>query len=568
MERDGVPDQALAAAVDDALLGDILAGLPEAQPGRALGSPSDFSSLYVRHRSGLAAHARRYLRDPRDVDEVVQETFLRLFLAISEIETEIQAIAFARRTLTNLCIDRYRADRRRPTLITLDASPFFDLNGAEEDPDPVLQAEDAAIVRDALARLSPLHRAALVKREIEEKPLPQIAAELGIAEDSVKHLLFRARRALRRLLVGTTVEPGVDPTGLSPRNASPLLRGAGVLILFLVAAIVAATGLRPLLSGSSKGGSDGGTVAGGVPSLNLPGLGGPGGTAAPKPQRAPAAHHHHAGGSVSTVPSLSVGISAPPATTHKPVSKQPARPAPFGAHAPRSHYRLNGPLEVTGAPHITPGGFSRDTDGATVASSSFSAPTNQGTFELNQSVSTASDAGTTVTVTPAFVVGGAVQQPQLTGSAAAVGTASNGDVTVDVVAGAQPAASTNAFPLTGLAAHLELTPDLSQVLSETVTLSTQRPAPPAPGAGAATTPGGSTGASQPGAAPAAGTTTAQPAPTTTSPTPTTPTTAPTGPPASAPPGATGPAAPAPVPSSGDPVAGDTADPGPAASTGE
>jgi RNA polymerase sigma-70 factor (ECF subfamily) len=237
------PDPELAAAVDEALIGDVLADLPEAQPNRALTSPADFSSLYVRHRSGLAAHARRFLRDPRDVDEVVQETFLRLFLAISEIETEIQAIAFARRTLTNLCIDRYRAERRRPTLVTLEASAVSDVTSDDEVPDPVLQAEDAAIVRDALARLSPLHRAALVKREIEEKALPQIAYELGVAEDSVKHLLFRARRALRRLLVGTSVEPGSDLT--------PLLRGATVFILFLVGVLVVASGVRPLLSGGA-----------------------------------------------------------------------------------------------------------------------------------------------------------------------------------------------------------------------------------------------------------------------------------------------------------------------------
>ena len=71
----------------------------------------------------------------------------------------------------------------------------------------------------ALSQLSPLHRAALVKREIEEKSLPVIADELDVAEDSVKHLLFRARRALRKLLAGTSVAPGADaelPAALRP----------------------------------------------------------------------------------------------------------------------------------------------------------------------------------------------------------------------------------------------------------------------------------------------------------------------------------------------------------------
>ena len=65
-------------------------------------------------------------------------------------------------------------------------------------------------MREALALLSPLHREALIKREIEEKPLPQIAEELDIPVEQVKHVLHRARRSLRRLLVGTHVEPGVD----------------------------------------------------------------------------------------------------------------------------------------------------------------------------------------------------------------------------------------------------------------------------------------------------------------------------------------------------------------------
>src|SRR5207249_476352 len=76
--------------------------------------------------------------------------------------------------------------------------------------DPVLRAEDAAIVREALSRLTPEHRAALVKREIEEKCLADIAVEMHLPEASVKHLLYRARRSLRRLLVGTSVDPTID----------------------------------------------------------------------------------------------------------------------------------------------------------------------------------------------------------------------------------------------------------------------------------------------------------------------------------------------------------------------
>ena len=211
--------------------------------------PHEFAALFIRHRWSFALHARRFLQDQRDIDEVVQEGFLRLFLALPELETELQALAYGRRTITNLCIDRYRADQRRPRLVDLESIPASAFPDDDDETDPVIQAEDAAIVREALAMLSPLHREALIKREIEEKSLPQIAAELDIPVEQVKHVLHRARRSLRRLLVGTHVEPGVDldVAMLLAANRARAARAAkpvGVAVLTLLLVLAGVVGLR------------------------------------------------------------------------------------------------------------------------------------------------------------------------------------------------------------------------------------------------------------------------------------------------------------------------------------
>jgi RNA polymerase sigma-70 factor (ECF subfamily) len=235
-------DPVFVEAVEDAMSGD---DLPTLSPNRALGAdPHDFAGLYIRHRSSFAMHARRFLRDPRDVDEVVQEAFLRLFLALPELSTELQALAYCRRTVTNLCIDRYRADKRRPRLVNIESLPQNDFAEAELD-DPVVQAEDAAFVREALSLLTPLHRDALVKREIEEKSIPVIAEELGVPEESVKHLLHRARRALRRHLAKTHLAPGanlddVSTLTLLARSAASGGGRAGVAVLFMLVFLVGA----------------------------------------------------------------------------------------------------------------------------------------------------------------------------------------------------------------------------------------------------------------------------------------------------------------------------------------
>jgi RNA polymerase sigma-70 factor (ECF subfamily) len=511
-----LPDAEFDSAIDEAIVGEVLADLPEAQPSRLVHA-TDFSSLYIRHRSGLAAHARKFLRDGRDVDEVVQETFLRLFLAISEIETELQAIAFARRTLTNLCIDRYRADRRRPTLVALDHSPVAELADEDLRPDPVLQAEDAAIVRDALARLSPLHRAALVKREIEEKTLPQIAAELGVAEESVKHLLFRARRALRRLLVGTSVQPGVDLTvaemvGIANRRvARSLVQASNVFAVLVVGAVVAAVGVRPLIDRGASFSAPSGAAAGQVAQRAAgPASTRTAGRTTGAQRRAHRVVSHRL--SATTAPASTAPRpvpAAPPVGRHSPVKTASPRNGPSGIHhgtgtatpAPRAHLMLSGPLEVTGSPRIVAARSVVSPGGGALAVSSFVAPTTAGTFELNQTLTTRPGTGSSASVIPTFVVGNTVERPTLTGSTATVGSDAAGDVTVDLVAGAQPDPADGRFPLSSLSAQLVLTPDLSRVVSETVALAAVPVA--APSQPVAAQPGGCPAAGQP-AVPAGG----------------------------------------------------------------
>jgi DNA-binding CsgD family transcriptional regulator len=66
--------------------------------------------------------------------------------------------------------------------------------------DVIAAADDAAIVRQALAMLSPAERAALVMWEMEGRSTAEIAAELGIKESAVRHTVSRARASLRKVM--------------------------------------------------------------------------------------------------------------------------------------------------------------------------------------------------------------------------------------------------------------------------------------------------------------------------------------------------------------------------------
>lgn len=410
--KDAVVDPALVEAVDDAVI-----DLTDVEPGRADGvlghDPADFSSFYLRYRVPLCKRASRFLSDARDVDEVVQETFLKVFLALPELDTELAAVRFAHRVLANMCIDRYRSEVRRPGLLDLD---LVAANLADDLPeDPLVRAEDAAIVRDALSKLTPEYRAALIKREIEEKSLAVIADEIGIAQDQVKHLLFRARRALRRILVGSSVDPDVDLSAgevidLAGRRVvaaagSNLIRGTAVILLLIAASawMLGAGWAFPAGHGSSHG-----VIANSGPQIGI--VPPPSGVPSPTSGSHRPAHHastarhgtvsHHApstpygathhhgatgpgGGPSSGNPRPGGGNGTPTVGTAPtvPPTTPPTSPPPTGPPPPT--FAVRG---LVNSSHAQVQNQSRVVEGnnAYESSSSFVARTASGLFQMNQ----------------------------------------------------------------------------------------------------------------------------------------------------------------------------------------
>lgn len=160
-------------------------------------------AFFLSHNGELIAHAIRILRDRDRAEEVVQEAFMKMMLAGPELSSEQHALGYLHRTIENLCVDFFRAEGRRPNLVLLDeASNEIDLkwNLQQDCTENIIAAEDAAIVRQALALLSPAERAALVMWEIEGRSTREIARELGINEKSVRHTVSRARTSFKRVM--------------------------------------------------------------------------------------------------------------------------------------------------------------------------------------------------------------------------------------------------------------------------------------------------------------------------------------------------------------------------------
>ena len=179
----------------------------------------DLGAFYTQHRAELHAHASRVLKDQIKAEEITQDALIKFMLAAPELESEEHALSYLHRTIENLCIDLFRAEGRRPNLVVLDdataeVEASWQNNGDHSA--AMSAAEDAAIIRQALALLSPAERAALVMWEMEGRSTEEIAAELGIKESAVRHTVSRARASLRKVLSTLIVN---EETGLTALDA-------------------------------------------------------------------------------------------------------------------------------------------------------------------------------------------------------------------------------------------------------------------------------------------------------------------------------------------------------------
>ena len=174
-----------------------------ASAGLKVWTVAELGAFYTEHRSELVAHASRILKDSARAEEVIQDALIKVMLAAPELESADHALGYMHRTIENLCIDISRLEGRRPNLVVLDdASAELEATWVDnkDHADVIAAAEDAAIVRQALAMLSPAERAALVMWEMEGRSTEEIAAELGIKESAVRHTVSRARTSLRRVM--------------------------------------------------------------------------------------------------------------------------------------------------------------------------------------------------------------------------------------------------------------------------------------------------------------------------------------------------------------------------------
>lgn len=202
-------------------------------------SAQDFSNIYVRFRPHLIRYAGNFLRDTTQAEEVVQDSFLYLMTSMPELDSEVGILRFLKWKVRLLCLDIVRSSGSGYNE-TFAEDAFA--GGHEEVAESIERAEDAAVVRLALAQLSPRHREVLIATVIEEKTYKQASEQMGISENGLRQLLLRARRAFRQELVGQADAANMTVSEAlrlaSKRHAGKLLSTSFVAATLIVGALI------------------------------------------------------------------------------------------------------------------------------------------------------------------------------------------------------------------------------------------------------------------------------------------------------------------------------------------
>jgi RNA polymerase sigma-70 factor, ECF subfamily len=156
------------------------------------------SAAYAAHGPELYRFALRSLGDSGLAEEAVQTTYVRAWRNAERFDDELGTLRtwlFA--ILRNVVIDLARARNARP-------STSRDADMADQQEAPAADEVDRILVawqvEEALRRLSPDHRTALVETYYRGRAYESVAADLGIPVGTVKSRVYYALRQLRLAL--------------------------------------------------------------------------------------------------------------------------------------------------------------------------------------------------------------------------------------------------------------------------------------------------------------------------------------------------------------------------------
>jgi RNA polymerase sigma-70 factor, ECF subfamily len=181
------------------------------------GDARAFEDLFLFHGRRVFSVAQRITKNREDAEDVVQETFRKVFLHLAEFQEKSQFSTWLIRIAMN---EAFMLVRRRRGIVealpeNIDdgvksfTDPFVDQSPSPEE--ACWRREREELLARAINRLGPRIRKTIMLREIEERSAEETAALLGSSISAVKARVFQGRRKLRRMVNGLVARESTSP---------------------------------------------------------------------------------------------------------------------------------------------------------------------------------------------------------------------------------------------------------------------------------------------------------------------------------------------------------------------
>ncbi len=206
--------------------GEVESDLPLIKAARA-GDREAFSELVNRHRTRVHAVILNMVRNEADAWDLCQEVFIKAWQALDRFEGRSAFFTWLYRIAHNLTCDWLRRRKNRTsggfdeTWQAGDIAAGADVAPSPADaPDEGLHRADLRqALEQALDRISPDHRQAILLKEVQGLKYREIAEVMNCSIGTVMSRLFHARKNLQELLAETHAEFRGTPGGqANPEN--------------------------------------------------------------------------------------------------------------------------------------------------------------------------------------------------------------------------------------------------------------------------------------------------------------------------------------------------------------
>ncbi len=179
--------------------------------GCLAGDGAAWENLVRRYNRKIYNICYRFTGSADEAEDLTQEVFIKVYRNLDNFDASRGSFMTWMATMTrNLLVDHFRKTRQERATDSLDAAP-----GEEEDsltlasqlqatgpsPDSLVQSRQTQqMVQQALQKLSPELREAVILRDLQDMDYREIAQALRVPEGTVKSRINRGRTELARVL--------------------------------------------------------------------------------------------------------------------------------------------------------------------------------------------------------------------------------------------------------------------------------------------------------------------------------------------------------------------------------